>query len=282
MQIKDLSKEKLHFKNDGSLELFFLGVGSAFAKTHFQTNLLIVKGDDHLLIDCGTRCSQAFYELNSSISEIKNFLITHSHADHIGGLEEVSLVGKYFIKRKPNVIITEEYQKILWEMSLRGGQGFNEGESGGMLEFEDLFKVKRPKKVINSPREAYKTKLGKIGIEMFRTKHIPDLSSDWKHSFWSCGVLIDNRILFTSDTRFDYELIDYYNNKYKIETIFHDCQFFTGGVHASIEELNRFPKEIKNKMYLVHYGDNWQDFTDKVKEYGFAGLAKQHVYYQYK
>jgi hypothetical protein len=40
--------------NDGQLTLTFLGCGSAFAKTLNQTNLLIVKGSDHLLIDMGT------------------------------------------------------------------------------------------------------------------------------------------------------------------------------------------------------------------------------------
>ena len=52
-------------------------------------------------------------------------------------------------------------------------------------------------------------------------------------------------------------------------------QFFAGGVHASLEELNQLPVEYKNKIYLTHYGDNWEDFVDKVKEFGFAGLTKQ-------
>jgi ribonuclease BN (tRNA processing enzyme) len=275
------NKSKIHYTNNGQLELFFLGVGSAFSKKNFQTNLLLIKGDQHLLIDCGTRCSQAFYELGASITDVENFLITHSHADHIGGLEEVSLMGKYFTKRKPLMLITKEYQKLLWEKSLRGGQGYNEGKSGGLLKFEDLFQIQRPKQLKGVPREAYQTRMGDLDIQMFRTKHIPDLSRDWKHSFWSCGILIDEKILFTSDTRFDFELIDYYNKKYDLEVIFHDCQFFTGGVHASLDELNAFSPEIKKKMYLVHYGDNWGDFRKVVKDYGFAGLAEQHKYYKY-
>jgi len=93
--------------NQGDLSLFFIGAGSAFAKTLNQNNLLVVKGDEHLLIDCGTRCSQALHNYQLPISEIRNFVITHSHADHIGGLEEVQLYGRYVGKNKPNMIINE-------------------------------------------------------------------------------------------------------------------------------------------------------------------------------
>jgi len=34
-------------------------------------------------------------------------------------------------------------------------------------------------------------------------------------------------------------------------------------------------------MILTHYGDNWEQFEAKVKEYGFYGLAKQHVFYRF-
>ena len=53
MEIKDFS-DKVEFTNDGRLSLFFVGTGSAFSKEFFQNNLIIVKGNDHILIDCGT------------------------------------------------------------------------------------------------------------------------------------------------------------------------------------------------------------------------------------
>ncbi len=87
--------------------------------------------------------------------------------------------------------------------------------------------------------------------------------------------------MFTSDTRFDFDLIDHYEKQFNFEAIFHDCQFFTGGVHASLEELNKLPAKYKNKIYVSHYGDNWEDYLDRVEQFGFAGLAKQHVYYNF-
>ena len=281
MKIYTLKNREFSLVNSGDLEFFFIGVGSAFTKRQYQTNLLVIKGEDHLLIDCGTKCPQAFYEIGIPISEVKNFLITHSHADHIGGLEEVALTGRYSNKRKPIMIINETYQHLLWDMSLRAGVAYNEEEASIMLTFEDFFDIIRPTAIPDFHRETFGAKVGKIDIKMMRTKHIPDSSSDWLSSFWSCGVIIDGRIMFTSDTRFDYDLIDHYEKRFNFEAIFHDCQFFTGGVHASLEELNRLQVEYKNKIYLTHYGDNWEDHLDMVERFGFAGLAKQHVYYNF-
>lgn len=276
-----IEQRPLALTNGGALELFFVGVGSAFTKRQYQTNLLIVKGDDHLLVDCGTKCPQALSELGIPVTKIHNFLITHSHADHIGGLEEVSLMGRYVNKRKPVMVINETYQHILWDMSLRGGCAHNEEEARQILSFSDFWDVIRPQWLPDYPRETFQAGVGSIGIKMMRTKHIPDTSHDWQSSFWSCGIIIDDRIFFTSDTRYDPDLVEFYDSHFNFEAIFHDCQFYTGGVHASIEELKNLPESIKNKMYLTHYGDNWEEFQDRAREYGFADIARQHVFYNY-
>jgi ribonuclease BN (tRNA processing enzyme) len=282
MRVKRLRDRTLSLANDGTLDLFFIGVGSAFTKRQYQTNLLIIKGNDHLLIDCGTRCPQALVELGLKVTDIRNILITHSHADHIGGMEEVALMGRYVARRKPVMVINEAYEDILWNMSLKGGCGLNEKRNGRMLDFPDLFEVIRPEPVPQFGRETFKARVGGIHILMMRTKHIPDNSPDWQNSYWSCGIIIDDRVMFTSDTRYDPDLIDEYDKKFDFENIFHDCQFFTGGVHAGIEELKSLPREIKKKTYLTHYGDDWRKFAKTASSYGFAGLARQHVHYIFK
>ena len=279
MKIQTLEERPFSLKNDGELELFFLGVGSAFTKRNFQTNLLIIKGEDHLLIDCGTKCPQSFYTLGHQITDIENILITHSHADHIGGLEEVALMGRYMTKRKPKMVINETYQHILWDMSLRGGSAYNEEDAGDILGFHDFFEPIRPDWLPNYPRETLSAQVGSIDIKMMRTMHIPDSSWDWHSSFWSCGIIVDDRVLFTSDTRYDPELITSFDSMFNLEAVFHDCQFFTGGVHASIHELKGLPADIKKKTYLSHYGDNWEDFEDTVSEYGLADFARAHTHY---
>lgn len=274
-------KTPLPLVTDGSLRLFFVGAGSAFTKINNQTNLLIVKGKDHLLIDCGTKCPQAVWELGLHISAINNLLITHSHADHIGGLEECALMGRYFSKKKPSIVITEEYQKILWEMSLKGGIAFGELVNGRCLEFDDLFEIIRPVPVSDFSRQAWRAKVGSIELVLLRTRHIPDSAKTWQDAFFSVGAVIDGRVFFTSDTQYDPELVNEVNDKFKLEAIFHDCQFFTAGVHASLDELSRLPAELKKKMFLSHYGDNFADFEGKINKSGFAGLARERMFYEF-
>jgi hypothetical protein len=276
-----MENKTLHLTNDGHLSLFFVGVGSAFSKRHYQTNCIIIKGDDHVMVDCGTKTPQAIYELGLSITDIQTFLITHSHADHIGGLEEVMLMGRYVARKKPSIIINKTYQQLLWDMSLRGGSAFNEEQAGSVLEFGDMWNIIRPVWLEGYPRETLGTEIGNIDIKIFRTKHIPDSPDSWQNSFWSCGLILDDRVMFTSDTRFDRDLITQFGKLFDLEAIFHDCQFFTGGVHAGLEEINQLPSEIKSKIILTHYGDNWEEFEDTVREYGLHSLAHQWCYYDF-
>jgi len=280
--LREPSEGPLSLTNDGRLSLFFLGVGGAFSKRHYQTNLLIVKGEDHLLIDCGTKTPQAFHELGLPLSKVKNYYLTHSHADHIGGLEEVMLVSRYGTRVKPDVWITEAYQNILWDESLKGGSAFNESNGGRYLGFGDMWQAHRPRWLPGFPRETYEFEVGSIRLKAFRTMHVPGDSSSWETSFWSTGLIIDDRILFSGDTRFDQALIDDYTRLFPIETIFHDCQFTPpGGVHASIDELTILPDEVRAKMVLMHYGDDWEKNEAKVAALGFRGLAKQWTYYDF-
>ena len=268
--------EQLELTNQGDLCLYFVGTGAAFAKTLNQNNVIVVKGEDHVAIDCGTKFSQALYDLGTPVSRLENFVITHSHADHIGGLEEVQLYGRYVSQIKPRMVINHAYQKILWEQSLRGGSEMSESRP---LRFEDLWEVIRPVEVKGAPRETWEANVGGINLKLPRTMHYPDDAVSWRESQWSCAVIIDERILFTSDTRFDEELLLSFDALYNFDFIFHDCQLFTGGVHASINELSTLPDDIKSRIILTHYGDNFRDFEKQARDAGFLDWARQgHCY----
>ena len=70
---------------DGALRIVFIGTGSAFAKRRRQSNMLVIQGDHHVLIDCGTQGPLALNDLGLSVLDVRCYLPTHSHADHIGG-----------------------------------------------------------------------------------------------------------------------------------------------------------------------------------------------------
>lgn len=270
----------IELTNSGNLSLFFLGTGNAFTKTAFQTNLLIIKGQDHLLVDCGTLCSYAFENMyNGRITDIKNLLLTHPHADHIGGVEELALEGKYITKRLVNLVITDEFKKSLWEESLKGGIQYSEE---GIMTFDDYFNQIKPVRIQKKPFEMFETNVGSINIKLFRTRHVTTRKKSLKKSQISYGLIIDDRILFTADTQFNPSQLQFLLDKYKnIEVIFHDCDVmgYSRGVHAAYDELVTLPKEIKEKTFLSHYSEAVSTIDALVD--GFAGLAKHWVYYDF-
>lgn len=272
---------RLELRTAGELALTFIGAGSAFSKKFYQNNLLIAKGEDHLLVDCGTRAPEALASLGLSVTDIGAFLITHSHADHIGGLEEVMLLNRYAARKKAKIVVTRKLEKLLWAMSLRGGASYNEVHGGKPLAFGDFWEPIHPKRVRGADRELSVASLGGIEVALFRTKHIPDSAAGWQDSFPSYGFVIDRRVLFTSDSRYDPEMVLAMDEAYGLEAIFHDCQLFKGGVHAALEEIAGLPPAIKAKTRVMHYGDKIEDFRGRVAELGFAGVAEQWSPYRF-
>ncbi|MEI6874683.1 MAG: MBL fold metallo-hydrolase [Spirochaetota bacterium] len=268
-------------RTSGELALTFIGTGSAFSKKLFQNNILIAKGSEHVLVDCGSRTPEALDLLGLSVTKIGNYLVTHGHADHIGGLEEVMLVNRYMAKKKTRMIVSDKMKNLIWNQSLRGGAAWNERHDGQELTFDDFWIQERPRRVKNADRELSEVKIGDLQLHLFRTMHIPDSAVSWEDSLQSVGIIIDRRILFTGDTRFDPDLITWAETNFPLEMIFHDVQMFTGGVHAGIDQLGTLPVSTKAKILLMHYGDRGLEARDKAMALGFAGFAEQWKTYRY-
>ncbi|MHC4393010.1 MAG: MBL fold metallo-hydrolase [Planctomycetota bacterium] len=274
---------KMPLTTDGHLRIVMMGIGSAFASRNFQTNIIIVKGDLAIFIDFGTLAAQRLRQFGLTPLDVERMILTHSHADHVGGVEEVALKWRYmksFLagkkpgELKPHLYCPGVYQKILWDQSLRGGLGSNEANRKLVrLTLEDYFHLHTPEPVSGMGRPAYRFKFeegGGLDLLLFRTKHVPDTACGWQDSFWSVGMVIDNRILYTGDTRFDPEIIDHFGQN--TEVIFHDCQSFPGGVHACYEEVSTLDKSIRERMLLMHLDDGM--LSKKPEEEGFLGLAQ--------
>jgi ribonuclease BN (tRNA processing enzyme) len=255
----------------------FPGVGSAFSKKNDQTSLIIAKNGKTILIDVGTTIPRALSTRGISILDFDYYHITHSHADHMGGLEELLLMSRYVAKKKPRLIITEDYEHLLWEKSLKGGCEHNEADP---LKFTDLINPIQPQPIRSDRREMYEIWVDDIHLLLFRTLHIPGEMVDWKSTFWSTGLLVDGEVLFTSDTRFDLAIFEDLPMG-KVKTIFHDCQLFDPGVvHATYSELKTLPAEIRHKMWLIHYGDTADQFQPKND--GFAGFTEPWQMFRWK
>lgn len=269
-------------KNDGKLEVVPIGVGSMLSRKNWNTNFLIVKGETHLLIDFGRTGPEALAAIGVPIASIVNVLPTHTHDDHIGGIGTLAIANRYITRLmqsgapKINIIAPKSFAGELWS-ALSGNLSINDPSTmDGDENFSKWFDLTSPE-MISDPlmeyRETYFVEFGGLELQIFRTMHVPGDASSWRDSSWSTGVLIDHKVLITGDTRFDEEMIATYSPQAKV--IFHDTALFNDPVHASIDSLRKLPSEVKEKMHLVHYGDNWVEHSDD----GFAGWAKQGARY---
>lgn len=280
----------LSLKTDGHLRLVFIGVGSAFAKRRRQSNMLLIQGDHHVLIDCGTQGPLALNDLGLSVRDVDCYLPTHSHADHIGGFEEIMLMNRYGQPpRQPKLIVLRDYQDLLWSKSLSGGAEYCEANQGRSLQITDFFDILRPRTIEAYGRKCWMVQYGPIEMLIMRTRHFPDSAVSVDESQWCSGVFINQKVWISGDTMFDREYPERFSRE--AEVMFHDCQLFQGGIHASYQELMTLPPEIRAKMYLYHFGDHWDrpeswvqnidKFTGDPLEDGFLGWTEQQVAFDF-
>lgn len=245
-----------------SLTIQMLGTGWAFSRKYSNTNALIQFNGYNLLVDCGFTAPVALHELNIKAYQIDGIFISHLHADHIGGLEEFAFQMMYTFKKKPVLFIPTALRHTLWEHSLRGGL---ENLAENVASLEDYFQV-------HEIPEGVRTEIAPgFTIETILTKHIPG-----KPSF---AIYINDHFFYSADMCFDSNLIHTLFYQRDCSTIFHDCQLFNPEtVHATLDNLLTLPEEIQKIIYLMHYGDNMENYVDKI---GLMRFVKKYEHYNF-
>ncbi|GIQ69285.1 ribonuclease Z [Xylanibacillus composti] len=239
--------------------LQMIGTGSAFAKKYYNNNALLMCQDRSLLIDCGITAPMALHEAGRAFQQLDGILVTHLHADHIGGLEEAAFVTKFSGGRKLRLFVPKPLIDPLWEHSLKAGLEDSQfgQDLSGYFDVVPLYEGEEQEL------------LPGIAVEILKTDHIPN-----KDSY---SLLLNGNFFYSADVKFNAELIISMIEEKGCGTVLHDCQLEgRPTVHATLDELLSLPAYVQEKIMLMHYGDNMEDYRDRI---GSMSFIRQRAIY---
>jgi len=242
-----------------------IGTGTAFSRRYGNTNTLVEKGDVALMIDLGFTTPGRLENLDRNLREITHIAISHIHADHVGGLEELAFLSRFVFGIRPILLLPRDLTPDLWEHALKGGMELVSTDEGEPLycTLETYFDVV----ILDNDWQ----EVGDLKIKAFDNDHVPDKAS---HGFIVRDSESGDQMIFGGDVRrrikeLETEPID---ADFARGPIFHDCQLYddgASGVHIPFPKLLEYPKSVRDRMILVHYNDSILRHLSEIHEAGF-------------
>ncbi len=246
-------------KKQSTLNVKVIGGAGAFSNSN--ASFLIELNDEkksNILFDCSENTFQYIKRNNIDIDLV---FISHTHADHINGLEKL-IYFNYFVKNKKTFIIAGEKVKI--EKYLPKQVIYENGEVIKVNMYEVFHGFEELSEVGNSFHELKDDKINWSKIEnnrfIFKSNHV---------LIPSYGLLIRiglNTLIITGDTKASSFIHDLIKTELNIGVknihVFHDYQTFGtshNSVHCCQDDFDIYYKDIKDdvriKWYLYHNDD---------------------------
>ncbi|MCX8196356.1 MAG: MBL fold metallo-hydrolase [Acidilobaceae archaeon] len=86
------------------IKVLFAGTGSALNPSRGQVSVLLDLGGELLVVDVGCSAPNYIARAGYDLNEISQFIVTHSHYDHLCGLPMVSFVRSFTARKAMRVI----------------------------------------------------------------------------------------------------------------------------------------------------------------------------------
>ncbi len=225
-----------------------LGTGDAFSALRYSSSLAVGADDAWLLIDCPHPIRKILRESGSSagvaldVADIDAVVLTHLHADHASGLEGFAFYCHFALNRPAVVLAHPEVAADLWDHHLQATMGRPSERPDGqsiVLRRDDLF-------ALTPLSDERLVRQGPFEIACRRTQHpVPT---------FALRITAGERTLaYSSDTSFDPKLIAWLADG--ADRIVHETNL---GVHTPYEKLAALPKEVRRRMFLIHYPDDFE------------------------
>ncbi len=236
------------------MRLVPLGVGDAFSALHYSTCVAVEVEGAQLLIDCPHPIQKMMREASASSGvrvapdTIEALVLTHLHADHCSGVEGLAYYSYFYLRRRLRLFIHPKVLERLWEGHLAAGMEEllpAVGAPGIRKTLDDYFEV-------HLIREGERVACGPFSLECRPTvHHIPTTA---------LRISAGGRTLgHSADTAFDEGLIAWLSQS---DLVVHETNY---GVHTPYEKLAALPVDVRAKMRLIHYPDDF-DHANSVIE----------------
>jgi ribonuclease BN (tRNA processing enzyme) len=229
------------------LRFLALGVGDAFSARYYSSCLAVQAEGAWLLIDCPHPIRKILREaataagISLDVSDFHSTVLTHLHADHCSGLEGLAYYSYFGLQKRAALITHTDVAARLWDGHLSGGmEWFMSTDPSAPLQrraLHDFFDL-----TIMTEKEP--VQVGPFRIECRKTLHSVPTTALRIHA-------AGRTLGYSCDTSYDPTLIDWLA---PADRIIHETNL---GIHTPYETLAALPANLRQKMLLIHYPDDF-------------------------
>lgn len=224
------------------MQLQFVGCGDAFGSGgRFNTCFHVVGGRSNFLIDCGASSLIALKKLGIERNAIRAILITHFHADHVGGLPFFILDSQFFSKRVEPLVIAGPPGLRKWFVTAL------ETAFPGAAKTKQRFDLQ-----LRELEPGAQVELDEVRVTPYLVRH-----GKPEGRFFALRIEVEDRVIaYTGDTEWTETLVTAARNAdlFIAEAYFRDKSV---PLHLDLATLERHLPEIAaQRVILTHMSDD--------------------------